>query len=831
MYSLRFLGGVSFEGPSGPVSGRPAQRRELALLATLAAASRRGVTRDKLVGRLWPDCDEDTARRLLSNALYVLRREMGEESVRTAGDTLRLDPDIVWSDVAAFQGAIAAGDLEAAVAVYTGPFLDGFYADAGLAFETWLDAERTRLALLYTEALESLGERAEAAKDHGRAAGWWQRLVAQDPYNSRYALRLMRVLAAAGDPANAIRHAEQHTRLLERDLDIEPPPELLDFAEQLGQKLEWAGVAAGPPDARDEASRAQAAPPRVPVVAEEPASHPRLPNWRTVRTAIVGALATATVVVVLWQVVGVRQATTEGPSVAVLPFANPSGREADRYFADGYHEDVLNQLAKIASITVLAGQAVLKYRNTEKRPREIGRELRASAILHGSVRREGGRLRVTAQLVNTETEEQLWSGQYDEDISAASIFAIQSSIARQVAYSVGAVLSPEEESRISYQETQSLSAYDLYLRAREIGYERLDERIRVLRLAIDADPELAAAWGELGMGYGFAVYNRGWDIAWADSALAVAERAIELAPDQPYGYRALSYAYGDLGHARASGQSARKVVELAPSNAFGVRILAVQLWFLGFLPEAVEWDKRGLALHPHDITTRWNLAAKYAQLGLRDRAEQQLELLNVLDPSAGATTRAMLRLIDGDSGAALEFARRHARRAWVPARQYVEASKLAAMAGDYHQALAWVEEAANLSDAEGGALYGGGMRRLPLVLGFSLMRTGNEEEGRRTMEQSLELLGGLIAGGADEPAVMWDLAATYAALNRRTPAIEWAQRAIDAGYNDHPRWVELDPVFESLRGDPEFERIIARIRADQQEMARRVLEQEHDRSP
>ncbi len=600
---------------------------------------------------------------------------------------------------------------------------------------------------------------------------------------------------------------------------------------------EVAPPAVAAPEAEPEIVQAEAATAR-----REARRRHRFLTWRNAVASFVVALAVWGVVATGWMLFGGRPAPVEAslsellaverdkPAVAVLPFANLSGREEDRYFADGFHEDVLNQLAKIASIDVLARQAVLRYRDSDKGPREIGRELSATAILEGSVRREGDQVRITAQLIDAADEAHLWSEQYDEDLSATSIFSIQSGIAQQVARAIGAVLTPEEESRVLYPETQSLTAYDLYLRARAVGQGELDERIRLLRLSIDADPEFAPAWGELGWRYGGAVWSLGWDIAWADSALAIAQRAIELAADQPDGYRALTYAYYATWRIRAMERASRKIVELAPSDAFGIQLLAYSLQLLGSLPEAVEWNKRGIALYPADVDTRDNLADVYVLLGLPDRAEEQLRVLSVLDPSVSHDIRADLRLLDGDRDAALELASRSTQRA--TAWRYLDASRMAAMAGDYNLALAWAEEAANLSEGGITTRYGGGLRALPLRLGFALMVTGNEEEGRRRLEQSLELLGDFIDAGADDSSLFWDLAATYAALGRRALAVEWAQKAIDAGYKYNPRFIELDPVFESLRGDPEFERIIARIRADQEEMARRVVEQERvDRAP
>ncbi|UCF21352.1 MAG: tetratricopeptide repeat protein [Gemmatimonadota bacterium] len=234
MFTLRLLGGLTLEGPSGPVSGRVAQRRRLALLALLGVAGEKGVSRDKLVGYLWPESDEASARHLLSDTLYVLRKGLGEDAIVASGEFLRLSPEVVECDVRGLEKALAKRELERAIGLYGGTFLDGFYLGAGAEeFERWVEAERTRLAARHAEVLEELAEGAERAGEHRAAAGWWQRLAAHDPYNSRAILRFMQALAAAGDPANALEILRVHELRLRDEVGIELPEDLRAFAERL----------------------------------------------------------------------------------------------------------------------------------------------------------------------------------------------------------------------------------------------------------------------------------------------------------------------------------------------------------------------------------------------------------------------------------------------------------------------------------------------------------------------------------------------------------------------------------------------------------------------
>ena len=142
---LLLLGSAQLEGERGPITGRSAQRRRIALLAILAVA-RRGVSRDKLIGYLWEEADTDRARRLLSEAVYVLRKSLGEDAVLAAGDELRLNEAVVGCDVVAFTTALESRNFAAAAALYRGPFLDGFFVGDASEFEQWVEGERDRLA-------------------------------------------------------------------------------------------------------------------------------------------------------------------------------------------------------------------------------------------------------------------------------------------------------------------------------------------------------------------------------------------------------------------------------------------------------------------------------------------------------------------------------------------------------------------------------------------------------------------------------------------------------------------------------------------------------------
>lgn len=235
MYRLILFGGISLQGPSGPLSGRVVQRRQLALLSLLACSRPTPLGREKAVGLLWGDSPEPRARRRLSDALYVLRQELGEEAVLPFADRMRLNPEAVWSDVAAFDEAADAGRERDAVKLYAGPFLDGFHAGEAAGFERWIDQTRQRFAMRYRKALETLAEAAEAEGDWVAAARRWKERAGEAPTNPRVTLRLMRALAAGGNVPHALEQARIHEILCREELDLPLAEGVRALADELAR--------------------------------------------------------------------------------------------------------------------------------------------------------------------------------------------------------------------------------------------------------------------------------------------------------------------------------------------------------------------------------------------------------------------------------------------------------------------------------------------------------------------------------------------------------------------------------------------------------------------
>lgn len=239
MFRLITFGGVGLkvvgEGAGSAERARPPELspRAYALLALLAAAPGSGVSRDTLLACLWPESDTERGRNALRQALHTLKRDLAAPELLTGGVALRLDPRYVTSDVEEFAAARAAGEHARAVALYAGPFLDGFHLSNAPEFEPWVEARRAEYAAQAVSMLEALARGAEAEGNRSAAVEWWRRLAALDPLSARGAMGLMEALAAAGDGPAALRHAQAYEELIRRELGVGADPQLATLVERI----------------------------------------------------------------------------------------------------------------------------------------------------------------------------------------------------------------------------------------------------------------------------------------------------------------------------------------------------------------------------------------------------------------------------------------------------------------------------------------------------------------------------------------------------------------------------------------------------------------------
>lgn len=261
MLRLLTFGGLAIVRRDGSPPPRPRPQR-LAILAVLAAAGDRGVSRERMSGLFWPDADPDRARHSLRQALYALRQELPCEVTRS-GSFLSLDPAVLTTDVGDFRAALAAHDHARAAMLASGPFLQGFFVAGHPDFDRWVEEERTSLTAAAARVMLQLAKEAQAASDADAAVDWWHRLTVLDPLSGRFALGFLKALAARGDRVGALAFARAHESIVRRELEADPDPEILRLEAQL-RAMPSPAVVRGKPAAP---AGAEAAEERTPPVA------------------------------------------------------------------------------------------------------------------------------------------------------------------------------------------------------------------------------------------------------------------------------------------------------------------------------------------------------------------------------------------------------------------------------------------------------------------------------------------------------------------------------------------------------------------------------------
>ncbi|HET7463793.1 MAG TPA: BTAD domain-containing putative transcriptional regulator, partial [Longimicrobium sp.] len=435
MFFLKLLGCAALERDGVPVSGRAVHRRRMALLAVLAAARGRMVGRERLIGYLWPDHPGDAARHLLSESLYILRKALGDDAFVAAGDEIALDPAVVGSDLQGFLSALDADQPEQAVALYAGPFLDGFYVSEAPDFERWAEQERDRLSRAHARALEALAEAAEAVGQPLRAAEWWKRLAREDPFSSRVALRAMQALEAGGERAAAVRHASVHAALVREELGAEPDAEIESLARRL-REAPRAAPAERPAEAPVLASAASAPSPRAAVaaapvesaggaaVAEAPrpatvevfTTAPARPvptpaprrRWTPGRVRVAGTLAAVALAAVLFFVFRRPGAAgLDASTYIVLPLAQRSGPGANVLSPDQAELLLHDALSRWTDVRLVDAQRARDLMTRHGPPgtlseaRRIAEDAGAGRLVWGEITPLGDSVAVRAALYDT----------------------------------------------------------------------------------------------------------------------------------------------------------------------------------------------------------------------------------------------------------------------------------------------------------------------------------------------------------------------------------------------------------------------------------------------
>lgn len=553
-----------------------------------------------------------------------------------------------------------------------------------------------------------------------------------------------------------------------------------------------------------------------------------MPHRRALFAATVVALIAAGIWIGTSWPFGVARGDRDArPVLAVLPFANLSPAEDDAYFTDGIHEDVLTRLTKIRDLTVLARSEVLRYRDTDKGVGQIAAELNADAVLEGSVRRAGDQLRIVTQLLDPRTAAQLWAETYDRQLDVNNVFAVQTEVARQVARALEVTLSSEEEERIALRPTESLAAYDLYLKGRE-AYQRVEakenaEAIRLYRRALEIDAEYALAWAGLGDAFAQRVWGLGFPRAWADSAVLAARQAVELEPNLAEAYKALGVALSAQERRRAALEANLQAVELDPNHFPAVGNIGFEYRDNGRFAEAIPWLRRAVRLARSHPLPRVDLALAYTSLMMEDVAGDWLESVFVLEPKhvRARMLRAERRLARGHVDEAITLIEEVVHDAPGDVMAWMYAAEVAYLARDFERAVVWVQQSMRMAPDN---ILHNSYHGTEILLGLSLVARGDSDGGRDTLRRAMHDYEQRVQEGAEYWLFPWGIATAHAALGEEQEALEWLERAYDAGFRD-VRLPKLDPAFADLRDDPRFKVWLARLEADVAVMRERVIQE------
>jgi TolB-like protein/Tfp pilus assembly protein PilF len=463
-------------------------------------------------------------------------------------------------------------------------------------------------------------------------------------------------------------------------------------------------------------------------------------------------------------------------SIAVLPFVNMSEDKSNEYFSDGISEEILNVLARMSGLHVAARTSSFSFRKQEQEIPTIARELKVRMVLEGSVRKQGDRVRVTAQLIDASDGYHVWSQTYDRDLK--DIFAIQDEIAGAIAQELKVKLDAPPAGVTTVVETSDLVAYQLYLKAIGLwtarGEQNLLQAEALFHAALKRDPNYAKAWAGLALTYAILP-------EWSSRSLAetrplardAAEHALALDHDLPEPYTVLGYiAASEFRFATARSMFQRSLA-LAPSYATGAQWSGETLSWEGDLDAGLVMIRKAAALDPKSSIVNSVLASLLISSGHDDEA------LRICDSIVAVDTE------------------------WCPLLQY----NVAMSHKDYARVRAVMEKPA--------------ADRGPQALAFfHAMMDALDGKGDRNAiaQQLLDLPEGQGSPTALTPLNGYDALYWLIAIDRNDLAVERFARLVrELPYN--ARWFAFDPHFAVLHCEPKFLDILRELKVEEPNLA------------
>ena len=446
-------------------------------------------------------------------------------------------------------------------------------------------------------------------------------------------------------------------------------------------------------------------------------------------------------------------------SIAVLPLLNESGDPRDEYFSDGLSEELIAALAQIRGLKVIGRSSSFRFKDRKEEPKAIGEKLGVSTLLDGTVRKQGDRVRIVAELVNAADGIQLWTRTFDRELK--DIFAVQEEIARAVAESLKVTLLGAQDRPGQRGAPSSVEAHNAYLQGhfhfQRRNLEDYRKAVSYFDQAIRLDPDYALAYAERSEAWTFIGDLTGQrEPAWS-KARTDAEKAVAIAPALAEAHAALGWVRFFIDWKFAEGLSElKRAKELSPANPTANDLLARVIVYLGRVDEAELQARHAVELDPLSVIAQGNLARVLLFAGKLDEADAAARKAAELQPASASSHR------------------------W----QVV----VAVLRGDRETAL----REAQLEPDEG-------YRRFELALAQQL-------QGDRQAADAA--LADLIANGRDQ--LPYQIAEVYAVRGEKDKAFEWLQIAFD----DHDTGtlaLLVDPLLRGLRDDPRYKNLLAKL--------------------
>jgi serine/threonine protein kinase/Flp pilus assembly protein TadD len=313
-------------------------------------------------------------------------------------------------------------------------------------------------------------------------------------------------------------------------------------------------------------------------------------------------------------------------ALAVLPFENIGAEKENEYFSDGLTEELIANLSRLKNVRVVSRNTTMSYKGTKKDIRTIGVELGVRYIVEGSVRKFQDNLRITADLIDVELDEQIWAETFKGTM--ADVFDIQEQVSKQIVDALMVKLSPNEEIVLTKRPTIVAEAFDCYLRARDFLYRRtkssLQYAIQLFQRAIELDTRYAAAYAGLGEAYATLHYDYDTKEIWVDKAIESSLKALMYDSTVSEAYAALAWAYFSKKELTEAETAARKAIELGPNNFTGYWVLARIYHVLKRDAESVDLLKKTVELYPEFHTAYGELRMAYERMGEQEKYKEIL---------------------------------------------------------------------------------------------------------------------------------------------------------------------------------------------------------------